>query len=349
MHSAESHAEIHHPGLLRGADFCDSGVEMAPDITIELPDKGWHLFPFGEKTPEPEAEKPMIGRIYRTLTGGDICEELVDVSAHKHFGHSSAVKVRPTIGVPSFTPPHRGHHAISKIGPIYRLPPFKYPDEILEIPKSPKDRIDPVPLVDQDQLELDPDITHLPLDMEQQETVVDQGNQDTADSVIFNSRGKISQVASRVASPVASPSHRADSTASTFSLWKPFPSQSSSSKAHVSMAEKSAEHLHDGHSRISKVREVPVSFYNVGPSRDIIFSSPNIEAPPTISHVPYEHFLRSVHQGHCATSKVQPYSGDDPGDPILGFGVHRADRDDRRGSSRCRLDSSRSASELVAY
>ncbi|KAK0728636.1 hypothetical protein B0T26DRAFT_849158 [Lasiosphaeria miniovina] len=215
MHSAESHAEIHHPGLLRGADFCDSGVEMAPDISIELPDKGWHLFPFGEKTLEPEAEKPTIGRIYRTLTGGDICEELVDVSAHKHFGHSSAVKVRPTIGVPSFTPPHR------------------------------------------------------------------------------------------------------------------------------------AEHLHDGHSGISKVREVPVSFYNVGPSKDIIFSFPNIEAPPTISHVPYEHFLRSVHQGHCATSKVQPYSGDDPGDPILRFGLHRADRDDRRGSSRRRLNSSRSASELL--
>ncbi|KAK3327834.1 hypothetical protein B0T19DRAFT_175007 [Cercophora scortea] len=40
MHSAESHALIHHPGLLKGADFCDAGVDWAPEVPIELPKKG---------------------------------------------------------------------------------------------------------------------------------------------------------------------------------------------------------------------------------------------------------------------------------------------------------------------
>ncbi|KAK3684859.1 hypothetical protein B0T22DRAFT_200959 [Podospora appendiculata] len=40
MHSAESHALLHHPGLLKGAEFRDSGVDWAPEVPIELPTKG---------------------------------------------------------------------------------------------------------------------------------------------------------------------------------------------------------------------------------------------------------------------------------------------------------------------
>jgi hypothetical protein len=39
MHSAESHAPIHHPGLVEGADFCDAGVEEASDVEIQMPEK----------------------------------------------------------------------------------------------------------------------------------------------------------------------------------------------------------------------------------------------------------------------------------------------------------------------
>ena len=44
----------------------------------------------------------MIGRMHRELTGGDLCEVLVDVSAHRHHGHNSDIKVRPTVGITHF-------------------------------------------------------------------------------------------------------------------------------------------------------------------------------------------------------------------------------------------------------
>ncbi|KAK0719653.1 hypothetical protein B0H67DRAFT_642986 [Lasiosphaeris hirsuta] len=166
IHSAESHAQVHHPGLLKGADFCDSGVEVASDSPIELPDKGWHLFPFDEKVEDDsEGEIPIIGRMYRALTGGDICETLVDISAHRHHGHSSAVKVRPTIGISHFVESgHRGHHGMSKVGPLCQLPPFQYPEHVLLLPGSPRSIIDPVPLIDQEGFKPDPMVEDISAD-----------------------------------------------------------------------------------------------------------------------------------------------------------------------------------------
>ncbi|KAK3309039.1 uncharacterized protein B0T15DRAFT_526008 [Chaetomium strumarium] len=48
-----------------------------------------------------------IGRRYHRLANGNVCVEFVDVSAHEqHYGHGSASKVRPAVGVPPFFNTH---------------------------------------------------------------------------------------------------------------------------------------------------------------------------------------------------------------------------------------------------
>ncbi|KAK3945951.1 major facilitator superfamily domain-containing protein [Diplogelasinospora grovesii] len=121
MHPTQTHAQFHHPGLLRGADFCDAGVECAPEVEIKLPEKTWHLFPFEEKVEGDESETPIIGWRHRALTGNDACADLLDVSQHRHQGHSSAVKIRPTYCLHTATATaHGGHPEASKIGPLSR-------------------------------------------------------------------------------------------------------------------------------------------------------------------------------------------------------------------------------------
>ena len=76
--------------------------------------------------------------MHRRLTGGDICEQLVDISAHKHYGHSSALKVRPTVGVSHTKPvPRKSVLGVSKVGPLAFIPPFKYPEN--DMPTSDTD------------------------------------------------------------------------------------------------------------------------------------------------------------------------------------------------------------------
>ncbi|KAI1658144.1 hypothetical protein F4813DRAFT_380487 [Daldinia decipiens] len=95
MHAPGKHAEIHHPGLIIGADFCDAGIAVERDSPIRTPPS------------KPASERPgpvLTGRVRRVLSGGDICEDIVDVSEHIHKNHSSATK-------------HSGHFRISKVQP----------------------------------------------------------------------------------------------------------------------------------------------------------------------------------------------------------------------------------------
>ncbi|KAK3378271.1 hypothetical protein B0H63DRAFT_436818 [Podospora didyma] len=339
MHGAESHAEYHHPGLLKGADFCDSGVESAPDTSMDEPDKGWHLFPFGNSSRDPE-EKPLIGRMYRALTGGDICEQLVDVSAHKHYGHSSAVKVRPTIGIALLTEAsHTGHDEVSKVGPLARIPFFTYPQEVLELPQSPKSKVDPVPLVDQTELEADPIIQDPPFGAAAH-------IEDAEESVIYTSSEpvEIEPLARRITNvslpkiqdmPPEIVKHiheieesviydsrdaiQADSqgrriTRLTFGStpWKHSEDQFPGTGIWVPVAEESAGHVHQGHSHISKVKPAPGDSYhtnlgagghfmaNFGPSLYHGFGTRDTRADSMV------HPERLLHHGHSTTSKVQP-------------------------------------------
>lgn len=169
MHPNQSHSEVHHPGLLPLADFCDSGVEAAPEVQTETPqttllDRFWHdLAADDEKGRPPELQSnPPVhpqGRVFRALTGGDICVELVDVSGHFHAGHAPILKVRPAPGV-SLTPQQPQHHGhrdpVSKLGPAVKEPfqftPIDKKPDVKHQPSnywgfsSKPDKLDEVPL-----------------------------------------------------------------------------------------------------------------------------------------------------------------------------------------------------------
>ncbi|KAK0745190.1 hypothetical protein B0T21DRAFT_448234 [Apiosordaria backusii] len=161
LHPMESHAKLHHPGLLKGADFCDAGVECAPVEPIESPEKETRLFPFGDLFDDSsDEEPPVIGYRFRRLTGGDICRERVDVSSHKHFGHSSAVKVRPALGVTAFNlsdhEQRQGYHGVSKVRALADIPPFRFLDQSVEIPVRDSSLVDPGQAIDESIMEQEP-------------------------------------------------------------------------------------------------------------------------------------------------------------------------------------------------
>ncbi|KAK4669316.1 uncharacterized protein QC763_201870 [Podospora pseudopauciseta] len=148
MHPTKAHAKLHHPGLLKGADFCDAGVECAPIEPIESPEKDKRLFPFGDFFDDSSDEEgPVVGYRFRRLTGGDICRERVDVSNHKHSGHSSALKVRPALGVTAFNlsdhEQRQPYHGVSKVRTLADIPPIKLLNPPLEIPLRDSSLADP--------------------------------------------------------------------------------------------------------------------------------------------------------------------------------------------------------------
>ncbi|KAK6950774.1 hypothetical protein Daesc_007299 [Daldinia eschscholtzii] len=110
IHPEGKHAEIHHPGLVAGADFCDAGLAIERDSPIRTP----------PSKPASELSSPVLtGWVRRVLSGGDICEDLVDVSEHIHKNHTSATKVRPAIGLPFTNEKHYGHFHMSKVRPAF--------------------------------------------------------------------------------------------------------------------------------------------------------------------------------------------------------------------------------------
>lgn len=107
MHPPDMHAAIHHPGLVTEADFCDAGVAIDRISPIITPPS--RLSPLSDII--------STAPVYRILSGERIHEEAMDMSAHVHKIHSSAVKVRPAIGLLPDVPPHEGHSNISKVQP----------------------------------------------------------------------------------------------------------------------------------------------------------------------------------------------------------------------------------------
>ncbi|KAI1467924.1 uncharacterized protein F4812DRAFT_471262 [Daldinia caldariorum] len=110
IHPAGKHAEIHHPGLIVGADFCDAGLAVERDSPIRTP----------PSKPASELSDPILtGWVRRDLSGGDICEDMVDVSEHIHNNHTHATKVRPAVGLPFTNEKHYGHFHMSKVKPAF--------------------------------------------------------------------------------------------------------------------------------------------------------------------------------------------------------------------------------------
>lgn len=107
IHPPGTHASIHHPGLIAGADFCDAGSAVERESPIRTPPS--------RHSPTDPSDTMMSGRVYRVLSGGDTCEDVVDVSNHIHKDHSSAVKIRPAPGLLPRYESHEGHLGISKV------------------------------------------------------------------------------------------------------------------------------------------------------------------------------------------------------------------------------------------
>lgn len=116
LHSKKTHAHAHHPGLLRGADFCDSGA----------PTKGGqHLWTSqGHTSSSSDNFSIKSGRIFANLPGGDNCTVPVKIQVPRPIGHSRAVKVRPIQGeyavyrpVTLSVDPSRGHNKIAPFDP----------------------------------------------------------------------------------------------------------------------------------------------------------------------------------------------------------------------------------------
>ncbi|KAK7988701.1 hypothetical protein PG989_009016 [Apiospora arundinis] len=107
LHPPGTHAKVHHPGLVSGADFCDAGTEVERDSPIRTPETQGSLSP----------PRITVGRVFRTLTGGDICESEVDVSEHFHRDHTAMTKVRPAMELLLQEESHSGHERVSKVRP----------------------------------------------------------------------------------------------------------------------------------------------------------------------------------------------------------------------------------------
>ncbi len=110
---------------------------MGMAAQLEASKKGQHICFYGDASNTAAGREPILGRTYRTLTGGDLCEERIDISRHTHDGHPSSVKVRTAIGVSHCLPtPYRGRQEVSKVMHLAMLPRFQYNDEVTHDPAS---------------------------------------------------------------------------------------------------------------------------------------------------------------------------------------------------------------------
>lgn len=119
LHTTEGHVQAHHPGLLKGADFCDAGVLGQPLRQHSLSSAASDAV-----SPSSSELEVALSHIERRMTGGDLCSDTIEVAIPKHTGHSHATKVRPAADFAPFyrhvdlTDGRQAHPAISKVGPF---------------------------------------------------------------------------------------------------------------------------------------------------------------------------------------------------------------------------------------
>ncbi|TDZ39828.1 hypothetical protein C8035_v002140 [Colletotrichum spinosum] len=121
LHPEGSHVRLHHPGLLKGGDFCDSGVpgQPVPQVIDSKAASSSSSSSTSIMSSEPEV---VFATVKRAMTGDDNCLSTVEVTIPKHGGHSHALKVRPAFGLSTFDHPETTqiqHLGISKAS--YRL------------------------------------------------------------------------------------------------------------------------------------------------------------------------------------------------------------------------------------
>ncbi|PNP50426.1 hypothetical protein THARTR1_08808 [Trichoderma harzianum] len=96
LHRGGTRTQVHHPGLLDGADFCDNEIRSPESQS----------FVSSTQPSSPVSNESMMsGEMHRVLSSGDISVTEVTVPVHRHKGHSIAVKVRPALSYyPTYHP-----------------------------------------------------------------------------------------------------------------------------------------------------------------------------------------------------------------------------------------------------
>jgi len=259
----------------------------------------------------------MIGRMHRELTGGDLCEVLVDVSAHRHHGHNSDIKVRPTVGITHFVSrPREGHPAVSKVGPLCQLPAFRYPPEQIWEPLGTASRV-----FDSTSAATNCLSEEVSLYPSQSDSEV----QTPLPSVHYNSAFDLSRWA-------AGHSLQSDenSVSPGASLWITHTGEAYGSEFSIR-----ADGL-PGPTPVELKGEIPQE-----DADHILYPQPRVHSGGLVS---------SGHPGHSTVSKVQPSNdGAATPDPLSSFVFPRLELGAERRGSLQRLEKKRSASNLVAY
>ncbi|KZL83183.1 polyamine transport protein [Colletotrichum incanum] len=127
IHPNQSHVKAHHHGLLKGADFCDTGVPGQP--IAQLPDESSGSSPSSSSSTSSEAEV-IHAKVRRAMTGDDLCLSTVEITVPKHGGHSHATKVRPAFNLPTFQYPIVEQEQLSSLA-VSKVRPFDPAKEYL--------------------------------------------------------------------------------------------------------------------------------------------------------------------------------------------------------------------------
>ncbi|ORY68825.1 uncharacterized protein BCR38DRAFT_482300 [Pseudomassariella vexata] len=123
LHSPSSHSMVNHPVLVKGDVSCDEDITVDQDSPTEAPNRR-------RISPEDLSDAILTGRNYRTLTGGDLCEVIVDVTEHIH----GAIALRSSY-FPNET--HEGHVWVEKVQSYHGSPsdPLTSNGDVHSIPR----------------------------------------------------------------------------------------------------------------------------------------------------------------------------------------------------------------------
>ncbi|CAM1500756.1 Fc.00g099180.m01.CDS01 [Cosmosporella sp. VM-42] len=94
FHLNETHGHAHHPGLLKGADFCYAGVAIR-GVADAVPSSS-NSSSGDSSSDDSDDFSERSGETHELLPEGGLSITKVKVKVPRHEGHSHAVKVRPT-------------------------------------------------------------------------------------------------------------------------------------------------------------------------------------------------------------------------------------------------------------
>lgn len=118
FHLHKTHGQAHHPGLLKGGDFCDSGepTHGVRDVSPSSSESNGSDSSFSERS----------GETHERSREGLLTVERVKIPVHRHKGHSHAVKVRPAFQPDLFYHPgdHEHRHGSVDGGQQGKVGPF---------------------------------------------------------------------------------------------------------------------------------------------------------------------------------------------------------------------------------